>query len=189
MVALIRDTWNITPFTSAITFKSTQMTFLLASVVIDIDNCNVDNYDDVRGQTLSHSKSNSRMVLMSSSEALEPYCVKIEQLNDLSDFLVRESIDSSQLLYDNQRKGEIQVSRATDYENRVRKQCVAENAPTLTFTLVQCVNDNVINIQLPYNLDCPIEPELWDRNFHPILLHGFIKHLSSDFKNIKESLN
>jgi len=34
-----------------------------------------------------------------------------------------------------------------------------------------------------------MEPELWNRNFHPISLHGSIKHLVSDTKNIRDSLN
>jgi len=34
-----------------------------------------------------------------------------------------------------------------------------------------------------------MEPELWDGNFHPISLHGFMKHLALDSKNIKNSLN
>ena len=33
------------------------------------------------------------------------------------------------------------------------------------------------------------ELELWDSNFHPISLHGSIKHIASDTKNIKDTLN
>jgi len=50
-------------------------------------------------------------------------------------------------------------------------------------------DNNVINIQLPYNPHAPTEPELWDGSFHPISLHGSIEHLASDAKNIKDSLN
>ena len=49
--------------------------------------------------------------------------------------------------------------------------------------------ENVINIQLPYDLQAPTEPELWSRSFYPILLHGSIEHLALDTKNIKDSLN
>jgi len=34
-----------------------------------------------------------------------------------------------------------------------------------------------------------MEPKLWDRSFHPISLHGSIKYLVLDSKNIKDSLN
>jgi len=35
----------------------------------------------------------------------------------------------------------------------------------------------------------PTEPELWNGNFHPILLHGSIEHIALDAKNIKDILN
>ena len=47
----------------------------------------------------------------------------------------------------------------------------------------------VINIQLLYDPSAPIEPELWDRSFHPISLYGSIEHLALDSKNIKDFLN
>ena len=50
-------------------------------------------------------------------------------------------------------------------------------------------NDNVINIQLSYDLNSPTEPELWSGNFHPISLHGSIEHIALDTKSIKDSLN
>ena len=49
--------------------------------------------------------------------------------------------------------------------------------------------DDVINIQLPYNPQTPTEPELWSGSFHPISLHGSNEHLASDTKNIKVTLN
>ena len=107
MVALIRDIENIISFTSAITFKLTQMTSLLASVEMDISDYNIDNYNNIRRQTMSYSKFNSKTVSISSSEVLELYCAKIEQLNNLSNKEFRKSVNSSQLLYKNQREGEI----------------------------------------------------------------------------------
>jgi len=49
--------------------------------------------------------------------------------------------------------------------------------------------DNVINIQILYDLQAPMEPELWSGSFHPISLHGSIEHFASDSKNIKVTLN
>ena len=45
-----------------------------------------------------------------------------------------------------------------------------------------------INIPLPYDPNIPADPEIWDSNFYPILLHGSIEHLGSDVKSIKDSL-
>jgi len=49
--------------------------------------------------------------------------------------------------------------------------------------------DDVINIQLPYDPQAPTKPELWSGSFHPISLHGSIEHLASNSKNIKVTLN
>ena len=166
---------------------------LLAPVEMDIDDFNVgnvNNYNDVRGHTMSSNKAASRTVSMSSSKALEDYATRVEHLNNiLCNEETRKPINSSQLSYTEQGEIEIQVSRATNHENKVRKQWGIENAPVLKSTLVQHVDDDVINIQLPYDPNNPIEPKLWDGNFHPISLHGSIEHLASNTKNIRDSLN
>ena len=50
-------------------------------------------------------------------------------------------------------------------------------------------NESIINIQLSYDSQALIEPDLWSGSFHPISLYGLIKHFASDSKNIKDSLN
>jgi len=50
-------------------------------------------------------------------------------------------------------------------------------------------DDNVINIQLPYNPNVSTEPDLWSGSFHPISLHGSMEQIALDAKNIKDSLN
>ena len=61
--------------------------------------------------------------------------------------------------------------------DRIRGQALGDN------------DDNVINIQLPYNPNILMEPDLWSGNFYPIFLHGSIEQIASDTKNIKDSLN
>jgi len=65
-------------------------------------------------------------------------------------------------------------------------QCVPSEHSNITSTYV---DDTVINIQLQYNLNALIEPDLCNSSFHPISLHSSIKHIASDSKNIKDSLN
>ena len=50
-------------------------------------------------------------------------------------------------------------------------------------------DDTTINIQLPYDSNTPMEPELWNGYFYPISLHRFIEYIASDSKNIRNSLN
>ena len=44
------------------------------------------------------------------------------------------------------------------------------------------------NISLSYDPDTPADPKIWGGNFYPVSLHGSIKYLASDIKNIKDSL-
>jgi len=46
----------------------------------------------------------------------------------------------------------------------------------------------MFNVQLNYDPDAALDPDSWDRNFHVVLLHGFMKYLAFDTLNIKESL-
>ena len=45
-----------------------------------------------------------------------------------------------------------------------------------------------INIPLPHDPDMSSDPEIWGGNFHLISLYGLIEHITSDTKNIKDSL-
>jgi len=78
-------------------------------------------------------------------------------------------------------------------KKRVMIECHISNSPHVLIehsTLGSLhVDDPVINIQLLYDLNAPMEPKLWNGNFHPISLHRFIEYLVSDSKNIKDSLN
>jgi len=50
-------------------------------------------------------------------------------------------------------------------------------------------DNNVINIQLPYDPNSLTEPDLWSGSFYPISLHGSIEQITSDSKSIRNSLN
>jgi len=70
-------------------------------------------------------------------------------------------------------------------------QHVLGNNPTSTpsqGSTAQSDESIFINIQLPYDLNAPTDPEIWNGGFHPISLHGSIEHIVSDAKSIKDSL-
>ena len=75
-------------------------------------------------------------------------------------------------------------------------QCDFGNHPTLTSPQGSTTHNDenyndensFINIQLPYDPNAPTDPEIWNGGFHLISLHGSIKHIASDTKNIKDSL-
>ena len=149
----------------------------------------IDNYNDVRGRKSSPSKASSRSALISSSVSSQPYHERMVLNNDLPDKEVVKPVNSSQLSYKDKSEERNTVSKATDHESTRRWQCAWNEAPALDTSTAQHVDNNIINIQLPYDPDQPTEPDLWDGNFRPISLHGSLEHLPSDSKNIKVLLN
>ena len=108
------------------------------------------------------------------------------------------------LSYEMEQEKVIHISKAAEQQGNMRPKGENLEVPNLNHkripnmeqhnlpahsTVSQTEDNNVINIQLPYNLRALTEPDLWSGNFHPILLHGSIKHIVSDTKNIKDSLN
>jgi len=83
------------------------------------------------------------------------------------------------------------LSLKDNLTNNSSSQCVPDKHLISTSTQgspAQNVESIFINILLLYNPDMLINPEIWGSNFHPISLHGSIKHIMSDAKNIKDFL-
>ena len=164
-----------------------------------------DNYDEVRGRSLSTNINVSRDFSMSSTRSSVAYHEKMEQNNAM---IIDDDHNNSSpaLSYKDEQERAIRVSKAADPQNNMRPQCDSLIVPNPN---PQCVlnedpqsnsgnnatqvntshEDEVINIQLPYDPQVPTEPELWSGSFYPISLHGSIEHFASDTKNIKVSLN
>ena len=102
------------------------------------------------------------------------------------------------LSYKTHQEQAIYVSKVADFLNNMLNKYVLIEHPILSLPHGQTVHpasdspyveDTVININLPYDPNTPMEHELWDGNFYPISLHNLIEHLVLDSKNIKNSLN
>jgi len=142
-----------------------------------------DNFDEVRSRTPTSKSQVSRDLSLSSTKSFVAYHERIESNNamDIDDV-------SPNLSYEMTQEKNICVSKAANTRNNMNamsQQCVSNMNANMTF---MHGNDIVFNVPLPYDPNMPTEPELWDGSFHPILLHGSIKHLVSDAKNIKDSL-
>ena len=74
---------------------------------------------------------------------------------------------------------------AADQQETMRPRDGYNEAPP-TYTTHE---ESIINIQIPYDIETPTKPELCSGSFHPISLHGSIKHFALDSKNIKITLN
>jgi len=118
---------------------------------------------------------------MSSGQAM-PYHDRMN--NDMDcDSTVGDS--APELLYEMVEEKVLCVSKVADQQEPIRPMGGNSEA-TLTHALNK---ESVINVQLPYDPNAPTEPELWSGSFHPISLHGSIKQITSDTKNIEVTLD
>ena len=73
----------------------------LNDIVMDIDNIvinNIDNFNEVKGCTMTFNKNSYRTVSILSSKASVNYTTRMERLNNISEETVyKELIDCSQL--------------------------------------------------------------------------------------------
>ena len=142
-----------------------------------------DNYDEVRGRTLSTNRSMSRDTSMSSARLSVVYHERMVHNNSKDD---DDPMDSTpELSYETEQERAFCISKVAEQQEHMRikdgniKATVAHGTE----------DEGVINIQLPYDPQALTEPDLWSSSFHPISLHSLIKHITSDAKNIKDSLN
>ena len=162
-----------------------------------------NNYDKVRGRFLSANTNISRDSSISSTKSSVVYHEKIE-CNDTMNVNVDMNDFSPELSYETSQEKILRVSKVAEHPTNTRDQQDSlmpskhnpQRVPTEhthsnpIHSQAACnQDDTIINIQIPYNLNTPTEPELWDGNFHSISLHRSIKHITSDSKNIKDSLN
>ena len=203
MVASVRDLGNKFSFT--MTNMSPAFTSKLPTVSsmnhIEMDFPTgplLDNYNEVRSRSSFIDKNTFRDSSMSSTKSSVAYHKKMA--NNGMDF---DDDNSPALLYEEEHKKALQVSKVAEHIINMRLQGNSLNTPKPTsqcvineeqcFTLqrgptAQNEESAFINIPFPYNLDTPTDPEIWSGNFHPVSLHGSIEHLASDVKNIKDSL-
>jgi len=189
MIVSNRDLRNIYFFTSALLSTAFQIDCLPANSAMNIDDYkNINNYNNAKERTsFLSSKVSLRNTSVNSKASSMGYHKRMEIQNKLSDKELIEPINNSQLSY-NDNSTKIPCSNKVISQNSPQgSQHVSNEALALNSSTTPCVDDNnVINIQLLYNLNQPIESKLWDSNFQPISLHGLLEHLSSDASNLKK---
>jgi len=145
-----------------------------------------NNYDEIKSRTSSPKPQSSRASLISSTKSLVVYYERMENNNNLED-VDMESFNSPQLSYATPKKQANQVSMVANSSTNMMNQHIP--IEYLTSSPSHVDDDDVINIQLPYNPNASTEPELWDESFYSISFHRSLEYLASNTKNIKNSLN
>ena len=137
----------------ATTPTASQMECLPAGLAIDINiTKKVDNFDSARGRSPSPSNVFSRSASVKSKASSIPYHKRIVIQNDFPDKELREPIECSQLLYDNNCQETSYANMAVDPIISQGPQCVSNKALAFnTSSFPHADDDNVINIQLPYD--------------------------------------
>jgi len=136
----------------------------------------------MRGRIPTSAVNFSRESSMASSGCVTPYYDRLVNNMDCSSTMGELT---PKLSYETEQEKAVWVSMVADQQEPMRSvggynEASSTHAP---------YEKSIINIQLPYDTQAPTEPELWSGSFHPILLHGSIKHFTSDTKNIKVTLD
>ena len=195
MVASNREIVNINPFKSpsAITLSSSTMPKLQALALPTVSPLNYTGMDistgqvpanncEVRGRTPTTALNLSRESSMASSGWATPY---YDRMDDKMDCESTSRDMTPELSYETEQEKTLHTSKAADQQDPMRPMSGNNEASPIHASH----KESIINIQLPYNPQAPMEPDLWNRSFHPISLHGLIEHFASDSKSIKDSLN
>ena len=140
---------------------------------------------EVRGRNPISSVNISRESSMVSSGQSTPYHDRMDTDMDCNLTIEEPSTEHLELFYETEQEKALRVGMVANQQEILRPMDVNNE---VTPSHVQH-EDDVINIQLPYDPQAPTEPELWSGSFHPISLHGSIEHFASDSKNIKVTLN
>jgi len=101
----------------------------------------------------------------------------------------RSNTESLDLSYETVQEKEIGVSMAANQQVNQQAPMRPLGGINEATTAHGQHEEDVINVQVPYDINAPTEPELWSGSFHPISLHGSIEHFALDTKNIKVTLN
>ena len=131
------------------------------------------------------SNNPSRDSSMVSSRRSTPYHDRMVTDMDIVPVNNKSNNEWLELSYETEQEKAIRVSMATNQQVPTRLYSV-NNEATPTHARHE---DDVINIQLPYDPNAPLEPELWSGSFNLISLHGSIEHFVHDTRNIKITLD
>jgi len=143
------------------------------------------NNPEVRGRNPLFSATLSRDPSMVSSGHVTSYHDRMDTDPDdtpLNGDLANKRLELS---YETEQEKDMRIGKATNQQDTSRPPA-SNNETTPSHGTYE---EDVINIQLPYDSYAPTEPELWSGSFHPISLYGSIEHFVSDSKNIKVTLN
>ena len=160
---------------------------MTSEIVNNILKSACNNYNEVRGHTMTSNTHSPRTASMFSSKCDEDYTTKVqwESNNMVEDDPVVMS-NNPQLEYATPSSQPHWVSKVSDLPSNVRPQHVNNTQPILNNCSTE--NRNMFNVQHPYDVNQALDPESWDSNFRTILIHGSMEYLASDISNIKESL-
>ena len=143
----------------------------------------------MRGHTFAPSKVSSRFISSSYSNKSEE--LYLDWIQKESDKMVQDepaaTSDSVQLEYAIPKVQYLNVSKVANTLSNMRTKHIYNVAPTCSNSTMDNSND-IINIQLNYDVNQALNQDLWDGEFRATSLHSSMEYIGSDIKNIKESL-
>ena len=140
-----------------------------------------------QGQNPLPSAKSFRESSLASSGHSTPYHERMDM--DVVPEIEESNTESSELSYETEQERNIRVSMAANQQTNQQASTRPLGGNNEVNPTHGQQEEDVINVQIPYDPNAPTEPELWSGSFHPISLHGSMEHFASDSKNIKVTLN
>jgi len=145
--------------------------------------------DTPRGQSNVSSTNSSRESPVHSSASSVPYAERMQALNNnpsWTDQVENNEFQGFSLFYASPKTGDIdKANKATAIANIPEPQggCVNELDPNT------CQPHGLETSSIPYLINQPMDPRLWDDSVHSISIYGLNEHLEVDADNIATSLH
>jgi len=133
------------------------------------------------------SAKSSRELSLASSGRSTPYHERMDM--DVVPKIKESNTKSHELSYETEQERNIRVSMAANQQTNQQASMRPLGGNNEVNPTHGQHEEDVINIQIPYDPNAPTEPELWSGSFHPISLHGSMEHFALDSKNIKVTLS
>ena len=140
-----------------------------------------------QGQNPLPSAKSFRESSLASSGHSTPYHERMDM--DVVPEIEESNTESRELSYETEQERNIRVSMAANQQTNQQASTRPLGGNNEVNPTHGQHEEDVINVQIPYDPNAPTEPELWSGSFHPISLHGSMEHFASDSKNIKVTLN
>ena len=127
------------------------------------------------------SAKSSRESSLASSGRSTPYHERMDM--DMVPKIEESNTERRELSYETEQERNIRVSMAANQQTNQQASTRPLGGNNEVNPTHGQHEEDIINIQILYDPNAPMEPELWSGLFHPISLHGSMEHFARTLRS------